>query len=59
MIYTIAQAAEKLSVSDHALREWLRAGIIKGSKIGGGRLWRITDEQLDDYLKKCETEGKH
>lgn len=54
-IYTIGQAAEKLSVSDYTLREWLRNGKIKGSKIGNGRLWRITEDQIKEYLDKCQT----
>lgn len=54
-IFTIGQAAKKLSVSDYTLRDWLRKGKIKGSKIGNGRLWRITEDQIKEYLDKCQT----
>ena len=51
-IYTVGQAAEKLSVSTYILRAWLRNGSIKGSKIGGGKLWRITDDAIREFLQK-------
>ena len=53
-IYTVGQAAKILSVSDYALRMWLRDGVIKGSKIGAGRLWRITDESISEFMKSSE-----
>lgn len=58
-IYTVGQAAEMLSVSDYTLRDWLRTGKIKGSKIGGGRLWRLTSKQIEEYMESCEREGQN
>ena len=53
-IYTVGQAAKLLSVSDIALRDWLRNGKLRGSKIGGGKLWRVTDEAIAEFVKSGE-----
>ena len=51
-IYTVNQAAERMSVSSDTVRVWLRAGLIKGIKIGGGRMWRVTEDAIQEFLKK-------
>jgi excisionase family DNA binding protein len=59
-IYTVGQAAELLTVSDQIVREWLRNGTLKGSKIGSGTFesngtkWRITEESIHEFLKRGE-----
>lgn len=53
-VYTVEQAAKKLSVSDQTVRLWLREGLIKGTKIGDGRIWRITEEAITEFLKRGE-----
>ena len=50
-IYTVAQAAERLRVRPDTVRTWLNTGLLSGCKIGGGRVWRITEEQLQAFLK--------
>ena len=49
-IYTVKAAAEKLSIDVETLRRWLREGKISASKIG--RVWRLTDKNLEDFLNK-------
>lgn len=47
-LYTVEQAAEKLQVDPETIRIWLRAGKLKGIKVG--RLWRIREENLELFL---------
>ena len=49
-IYTVEQAAEKLTVSPGTIREWLRNGTLPGHK--AGRFWRITDKDIEEMLEK-------
>ena len=44
-------AADRLDVAPTTVRSWLRKGILKGSKVGGGKLWRISEEAIDDFVK--------
>ncbi len=43
--------AKQLDVSPHTVRAWLRKGILKGIKVGGGKLWRISEENLEAFLE--------
>ena len=43
-------AAELLQVSPNTVRGWLRKGVIKGTKVGEGRLWRISEATINDYV---------
>lgn len=47
-IYTPEKVAELLSVHKETVRRWLRNGELKGIKINTA--WRITQEQLDEFL---------
>ena len=47
-IYTVEQAAEKLTVSPVTIREWLRNGTLLGHK--AGRFWLITDDDIKSML---------
>ena len=44
-------AAELLDVSPATVRGWLRSGILQGSKVGGGKLWRISESAIDEFIK--------
>ena len=44
-------AAELLDVAPTTVRSWLRKGILKGSKVGGGKLWRINEAEIDEFVK--------
>lgn len=55
-VYTPQQAAEILAISEKTLMNWLRAGKIKGVKIG--RLWRIMEQDLEEFLRKNRVNDK-
>lgn len=46
---TVVQLAERLSVGQYAVREWLKAGRLKGCKLPGGD-WRIRPEDIQVLL---------
>ena len=47
--YSAKEAAEKFGLSEKTLKDWLRAGKLKGEK--SGRAWKIAESVLRDYLK--------
>ena len=49
-IYTVEQAAEKLTVSPQTIRAWLRNGTLPGHKVG--HFWRITDDDIKEMFAK-------
>lgn len=51
-IFTPKEVSEKLKVSERTVNEWLRNGKLRASKLG--RQWRITEQQLNDFLKEHE-----
>lgn len=55
-VYTPQQAAEVLSISEKTLMNWLRAGKIKGVKVG--RLWRIMEQDLEEFLRQNRVSDK-
>ena len=50
--YSIEDIAKILNVSDGAVRKWLKAGALKGIKLG--RIWRIRESDLDRFLRERE-----
>jgi excisionase family DNA binding protein len=55
-VYTPQQAAEILSISDKTLMDWLRAGKIKGVKVG--KYWRIMEADLEEFLRQNRAADK-
>lgn len=51
-IYTPKEVAAMIKVSERTVNEWLRNGKLRASKLG--RQWRITEQQLNDFLKDHE-----
>lgn len=47
---TVNQVAERLDVSTDSVYLWLNEGKLAGYK--AGRLWRITEQQLQDFLTR-------
>ena len=47
-ILTVEEAAEKLRVKPHTVREYLKRGMIPGRKLG--RSWRIVEAELESFL---------
>lgn len=48
---TPEEAATILKVSPQTIRRWLRDGRIKGTKIGDGKLWRISQATINQCLE--------
>ena len=53
--YTPEEVADILKVRKHTVRNWLREGTLKGTKING-KIWRITDKDLEAFINKEESE---
>lgn len=49
-LLTPAQVADRLQVTEKTVYRWLDAGKLAGVKLG--RLWRIREENLEDFLQK-------
>jgi len=48
------EVAEQLQVSERTIRRWLRAGELRGIRVG--RLWRIRRKDLAAFLDKGDTD---
>ncbi len=48
-VYTPEEIAEILNITEYTVLKWLREGKLKGFK--AGRLWRVSEEQLNDFMK--------
>lgn len=55
-VYTPEQVAEMLSITERTILIWLRAGKMRGVKVG--RLWRIREQDLEEFLNKNQSELK-
>ena len=55
-LLTPEQVAERLGLSVLTVRAWLRAGTLPGVK-PGGRLWRMRETDLDDYIRGLGSNG--
>lgn len=53
-LLTPEDAAARLQVSTGTVRGWLRKGVIKGTKVGGGRLWRISESTIDEFVRASQ-----
>ena len=45
-IYTVKQAAEQLSVDEETIKEWVRTGRLRGSKLSGNKTLRISADDI-------------
>ncbi len=54
-LLTPADAARLLQVSPDTVRNWLRKGVIKGTKVGKGRLWRISESTIDEFVAAAQS----
>ena len=48
--YTVADLARLFHVDEATIRDWLRTGYLRGSKIGSR--WLVSQEQLDEFLRR-------
>ncbi len=46
---TVEDAAQRLAVTPYTLREWLKAGHVRGAKIG--RQWRVPESALAELAQ--------
>lgn len=51
-IFTPEEVADRLSVTPKTIKDWLRSGNLRGIK--AGRLWRIRESDLEDFLRRKE-----
>ena len=51
--YAIPEVAERLRVKEELVRELIRRGDLHAYRIG--KAYRITDDDIDDYLRSCST----
>ena len=51
-LYTVREAAEILRVTPYSVQRYVREGKLKALKPGGGRVLRITQEELDRFLRQ-------
>ena len=51
-LLTVEDAAKVLLVKPTTVREWLKAGKLKGMKMG--RLWRVRESGLEVFLGESE-----
>lgn len=52
--YTLEELSKKIKIPVITLRKYLRTGKLKGVKIG--KHWRVTDEQLKEFIDSCSTD---
>ncbi len=52
--HTKNEVAKYFRVHPRTVERWLKAGILKGHKLGDGKtaLWRIPDTEVEIFLKK-------
>jgi excisionase family DNA binding protein len=53
-LLTPEEAATRLKVSRLTIGDWLRSGKLKGVKVG--RLWRVRERDLENFLKGGESD---
>lgn len=55
VLLTVPEVAERLRVSQFTVREWLKAGKLRGLRPGGTRMgWRIRESDLEAFLTTTE-----
>jgi excisionase family DNA binding protein len=55
-LLTVEQAAAKLQIAPKTLKDWLRAGRIKGVRLG--KLWRIKERDLEAFVDQGANEDR-
>lgn len=50
---TVQEVADRLKVSEATVRHWIKDGALRAIDIGKG--WRISDADLQDFLRRHET----
>jgi excisionase family DNA binding protein len=53
-LLTTEETARRIGVKQTTVRTWLNKGLLEGTKVGGGKLWRVREEALEEFLKNNE-----
>ena len=53
-MYTTAEVAERLNLSEKTIRNLIDSGDLKAYKFG--RVYRISEEQLNNFIKQSRTD---
>lgn len=53
--FTVAEIASRLKVKEATVREWLKAGRLRGRNFSGRTGWRVRRSDLETFL---ESESK-
>ena len=57
-IYTLKETCQILKVQRSQVLRWIYSGQLKAFKLGGGRLWRIRERDLNKFIKGENSEAK-
>ena len=57
-LFTIADVARYLSVSEAQVYALVRSGQLPAVKLGGRGVWRIDRQRLNDYIERLHEETK-
>ncbi len=59
-LLTTEETAKRIGVKQTTVRTWLNKGLLEGTKVGGGKLWRIREDALEEFLnnKRNKTASK-
>lgn len=49
--FTVEEIAERVKVTPATVRRWLREGAMRGHNFGGRTGWRITEKDVNDFLR--------
>jgi excisionase family DNA binding protein len=59
-LLTVEQVADRLQVHPETVRRWLRAGRLRGVRLGGSKLgYRVSEDELERFVDASgDTAGK-
>ena len=49
-LLTTEEAAKRIGVKQTTVRTWLNKGLLEGTKVGGGKLWRVKEEAIEEFI---------
>jgi len=55
-VFTLAEVAKKMKVTENTVRKWCRDGVIPAYKIG--RHWRINGDDFRKHINWLKRKGK-
>ncbi len=50
IVYTLKELEESLGITRRTIYNWIKAGKLQAIKVG--KEWRVTEEQLQEFLQK-------